>query len=102
MGKQSTQRKEENVFAQSLPIVSQRIQDVLTADVLDQITEGIPVKDRCYQGKLLNYALIELGVTGLGACNGVPFDVTSQLASRTAKGITLAFELAGKDSPVRG
>jgi hypothetical protein len=86
---------EKNIFAQLRPVVLERLTQAIN---IDQIVGDLPL-DGEYGAKLLNYALIEMGTCGLGAANGVPFETAAALASKTARGITLAFEIVGKDRP---
>ena len=82
-----------NVFAQTRPIVLERLTNALDIEAL---VGDLPLS-REYQGKLLNYAMIEMGVAGLGASNGIPFKQTAEVANKIAKEVTLAFEIFGEE-----
>lgn len=91
MGKNATVKRDENVFVQLRPVVLERLTNTLD---IEKLVGDLPLTPE-YQGKLLNYAMIEMGVAGLGAGNGIPFEKTAAVASKIAKSVTLAFELTG-------
>ncbi len=86
-------KQSENIFEKLRPTVLRRI---VTSLDIEALVGDLPLSKE-YQAKLLNYALIEVGVTGLGAANLVPFEQSAAIASKVAKTVTLGFELAGKD-----
>lgn len=82
-----------NVFAVSRPVVIGRLTDSLD---IDKLCDGLPLSNE-YSAKLLNLCLIELGVTGLAALNGLTPDEAKKVGGELARKVTLELELIGRE-----
>lgn len=81
--------KASQAITDAHPIVVGRITSALGEP--KELVKGLPLSLND-GGKLINYSLIEMGVTGLCALAGVPFEKTSGLATKLAASIALALE----------